>query len=276
MSALRLQESSAQDEASTAWRWRVYVVGPEDVVARIERVEYILPTTFPSPVRVVEDRVSAFALEGITWDDFECVARVHVAGEEPEVLRRSIRLARDDDAVPATIDVRPGERRRRPPIDVGHGSERLTRSVLIYLGLVVVLTLLLLAAALADVVLPMRPEQRLLLVAVFAGAAGASIEALQAVLANAQGVSRAWLRFFLLRPFIGMLVAALIYLVVRGGFFTSSATPTDINAAGVAITGFIAGFSSARLTSRAQRTMASMFAVREAEAAGSVERGSGA
>jgi hypothetical protein len=198
MKALRLQESSAQDEASTAWRWRVYVVGPDDVVARIERVEYILPTTFPSPVRVVEDRVSAFALEGITWDDFECVARVHAAGEEPEVLRTSIRLARDDDTVPATIEVRPGERRRRPPIDVGQGSERLTRSVLIYLGIVVVLTLLLLAAALANVVLPMRPEQRLLLVAAFAGAAGAGIEALQAVLANAFGFSRAWLRFFLL------------------------------------------------------------------------------
>lgn len=261
MSALQLQEWSEADEGSSAWRWRVHLVGPADELERVERVDYILPTTFPAPLRTVTDRASAFALDGITWDDFECVARVHTGGEA-EVLRKRIRLPREDETLEAGIDTRSFDARSRRPLDIGHGGERLTRSVLMYLGLTSVVALLLLVAALADSVLPMSPEQQLLLVAAFSGAAGASVDALQAAieLAGGRGVSRSWLTFFLLRPFIGLLVAALIYLVIRGGLFSSAATPGDIRAIGVAITGFIAGFTSARLTSRLQRMVAAPMA----------------
>jgi transcription initiation factor IIF auxiliary subunit len=66
------------------YEWRVFVEDGEDVLDKIDHVEYLLHPTFPNPRRLVYDRQSRFALNGSGWGQFTIKIRVTYSNGEAE------------------------------------------------------------------------------------------------------------------------------------------------------------------------------------------------
>jgi hypothetical protein len=69
-------------------------------------------------------------------------------------------------------------------------------------------------------------EDRLLLLVFLAGAVGALLHALRALVSHAgnRDFIMSWLPFYFLWPFAGSMIAFVTYILIRGGFFSSTAT----------------------------------------------------
>ena len=52
------------------YQWRLFVDEPDDVLKKIKNVEYLLHETFPTPLRISNERQSKFALESSGWGSF--------------------------------------------------------------------------------------------------------------------------------------------------------------------------------------------------------------
>jgi transcription initiation factor IIF auxiliary subunit len=52
------------------YRWKIFVDEDDEVLDKIESVEYLLHETFPNPNRIIENRDSKFALETAGWGEF--------------------------------------------------------------------------------------------------------------------------------------------------------------------------------------------------------------
>lgn len=62
------------------WEWTIFVKAPEDVLEKIEYVEYTLHPTFPNPVRIVNQRGHgpyAFPLTTAGWGTFTVKVKVY-------------------------------------------------------------------------------------------------------------------------------------------------------------------------------------------------------
>lgn len=62
------------------WDWTIYVKGPEDVLEKIQYVEYTLHPTFPNPVRIISERglkPYAFPLSTSGWGTFTVKVKVY-------------------------------------------------------------------------------------------------------------------------------------------------------------------------------------------------------
>jgi hypothetical protein len=72
-------------------------------------------------------------------------------------------------------------------------------------------------------------EQRLLLLVMIAGALGAMLHALRSIgwYVGTRRLVRSWLPRYFLLPLVGATIALIMYVVIRGGFFSSSAPVKD-------------------------------------------------
>jgi len=52
------------------YKWEVFVDESDEVLDRIESVEYRLHKTFPDPVRTIDERESHFLLKSQGWGEF--------------------------------------------------------------------------------------------------------------------------------------------------------------------------------------------------------------
>lgn len=89
-------------------------------------------------------------------------------------------------------------------------------------------------------------ETRLILLIILMGALGAGVHLGTSFVyfAGRKELNREFIAWYLLRPFIGAALAVIFYLTFRGLFFTTGATPDDINLHGVlAIAGLVGMFS---------------------------------
>lgn len=70
------------------------------------------------------------------------------------------------------------------------------------------------------------PEVRLLLIVAMAGALGSTVHAFRSLYwyVGHRRLVRSWFAKYVLLPFVGSTLAIAFYLVIRGGFFTTSAT----------------------------------------------------
>jgi len=90
-------------------------------------------------------------------------------------------------------------------------------------------------------------EQRLLLMVLIAGALGSILHGLRSVgwYKGHRALIRSWVPSYLALPVIGSLVAFVFYMVVRGGFFSSQAAPSDTSPYAFAAVAALSGvFSS--------------------------------
>ncbi len=69
---------------------RIYLAADPDVLSTIDRVEYLLHSSFHNPRRVSTDRDHHFAIDIWTWGVFDIEVTVHFLTGEPKVLEHSV------------------------------------------------------------------------------------------------------------------------------------------------------------------------------------------
>jgi hypothetical protein len=75
------------------WAFHVVVQAREEVLNRIESVEYVLDPSYPNPVQVVTDRLSRFKLKELANGESTIRCEVRVKGQPDAVkLERYINL----------------------------------------------------------------------------------------------------------------------------------------------------------------------------------------
>jgi chromosome segregation ATPase len=77
------------------WDWTIFIKGPEDVLEKIEYVEYTLHPTFPNPVRIVNERGSdryAFPLSTSGWGTFTVKVKVYYDDGTYQKLAHSLKF----------------------------------------------------------------------------------------------------------------------------------------------------------------------------------------
>jgi hypothetical protein len=113
---------------------------------------------------------------------------------------------------------------------------------------------------------PMPPERTYLLIALVSGALGSYIHlttSFSDYVGNRQLVA-SWLWSYLLRPFIGMALAVIMYFVVRGGLILPSTSAESLSPYGVAAIGALAGMFSKQATDKLREVFENLFRTEEA------------
>lgn len=104
-------------------------------------------------------------------------------------------------------------------------------------------------------------ETRYLVIAMLAGALGSYIHLATSFgdfVGNRQLVS-SWQWWYLLRPFIGMTLALIMYFVVRGGLIGGSASAQSLSPYGVAAVAGLSGLFSKQATDKLRETFETLF-----------------
>lgn len=113
----------------------------------------------------------------------------------------------------------------------------------------------------------LNAESRLFFVTLMAGAIGSYVHAVTSFvsyLGNRQ-LKRTWIMWYMMRPFIGMGLALIIYLVIRGGLFTGAAGADSVNTFGVAAIAGLAGMFSKQAIDKLRELFDNVFATRSLE-----------
>lgn len=58
------------------WKWEIWIDASDEHLDKIDYVVYTLHSTFPNPVRQVNDRASRFKLNADGWGTFTIYARI--------------------------------------------------------------------------------------------------------------------------------------------------------------------------------------------------------
>jgi hypothetical protein len=104
-------------------------------------------------------------------------------------------------------------------------------------------------------------ERRFILIVVLAGALGSYIHAATSFvdyLGNRKFV-KSWTWWYLLRPFIGIALALLIYFAVRGGLISASTGAKELSPYGVAAIAGMAGLFSKQATDKLREVFETLF-----------------
>jgi hypothetical protein len=105
------------------------------------------------------------------------------------------------------------------------------------------------------------PETRYLLVVIVAGALGSYIH-LATSFADYVGNRRlfsSWGWWYILRPFIGMALAIILYFVIRGGLISATGGAGNLNPYGVAAIAGMAGMFSKQATDKLREVFENLF-----------------
>lgn len=109
--------------------------------------------------------------------------------------------------------------------------------------------------------LSLQPETRYLLIVAVAGALGSYIH-LATSFADYVGNRRmvwSWGWWYVLRPFIGMALALILYFVVRGGLITGTGGAENLSPYGVAAIAGMAGMFSKQATDKLREVFENLF-----------------
>jgi hypothetical protein len=110
---------------------------------------------------------------------------------------------------------------------------------------------------------PLWIETRYLLISAVAGALGSYIH-LATSFADFLGnrrLSTCWAWWYILRPFIGMALALVMYFVIRGGLISGNAAAQNLSPYGVAAIAGLAGMFSKQATDKLREVFDNLFRV---------------
>jgi hypothetical protein len=105
------------------------------------------------------------------------------------------------------------------------------------------------------------PEGAFLLLVILFGAIGAYIHAATSFVdyAGNRKFTASWIWWYLLRPFVGMALALIFYVTIRGGFFAQEAQTEDVNPFGIAALAGLSGLFSKQATDKLREVFDTMF-----------------
>lgn len=84
--------NTAKPTGDDRYDWEIHVEAPDEVLDRIDRVDYVLHETFPEPVRRREDRDSGFSLTSNGWGEFVIGVLLHLRDGDIAKLWHPLRL----------------------------------------------------------------------------------------------------------------------------------------------------------------------------------------
>jgi hypothetical protein len=104
-------------------------------------------------------------------------------------------------------------------------------------------------------------DARLLLLVMIAGGIGSFIHAATsfADFVGNERLSTNWMWWYILRPFIGMALAAIFYVTIRAGFLTSAGQPSTMNVYGVSSMAGLVGMFSKQATDKLGEVFDTLF-----------------
>jgi peptidoglycan hydrolase-like protein with peptidoglycan-binding domain len=76
------------------FQWRVFMADPPERLGTVRSVEYRLHETFPDPIRIVEDRVSRFAIESSGWGEFWIFITIYLTDGSEENTQHWLDLSK--------------------------------------------------------------------------------------------------------------------------------------------------------------------------------------
>jgi transcription initiation factor IIF auxiliary subunit len=74
------------------YNWKVFVVGSQATLDKIEYVEYTLHPTFPDNVRISRNREDNFSLQSNGWGEFFIYLRIHLKNGKDLYTKYWLRL----------------------------------------------------------------------------------------------------------------------------------------------------------------------------------------
>ncbi|MCJ1885863.1 hypothetical protein LNN38_13495 [Pseudomonas sp. LA21] len=112
------------------------------------------------------------------------------------------------------------------------------------------------------------PDARLLVMVMAAGGLGSIVHVAKSFsdFVGNERFMTSWIWWYVLKPFIGMIVAMLLYLFIRGGFLTVSATgdETNVNLHGLMGMAVLAGMFAKQATDKLGEVFDTLFRTRRA------------
>lgn len=78
------------------WHWRVWLKGRASALNQVQRVVYQLHSTFPDPVREIDDREGSFGIDAEGWGGFTIHARVELKDGRRLRLKHNLTLRYPD------------------------------------------------------------------------------------------------------------------------------------------------------------------------------------
>jgi hypothetical protein len=107
----------------------------------------------------------------------------------------------------------------------------------------------------------MTVDARLMLTVMIAGGLGSFIHTATSFgdFVGNEKLTRSWLWWYILKPFIGMMLAVVFYLVVRGGFLSGGTSPNNLNLYGIAALAGMAGMFSKQATDKLSEVFNTLF-----------------
>jgi hypothetical protein len=120
--------------------------------------------------------------------------------------------------------------------------------------------------------LTLDPDAALLVLVVITGAFGSYVHAATsfADFVGNRTLATSWIWWYLLRLFIGVALAVIFYLAIRGGFLAAQADAASVNPYGVAALAGLVGMFSKQATDKLEETFTNLFRVEEGK--GDAER----
>jgi hypothetical protein len=112
---------------------------------------------------------------------------------------------------------------------------------------------------------PLWDEKRLLLLTLLGGALGGLIHALRSLAwyVGSRKLVRSWLGYYTSLPFVGALLAAAFYVVLRGGLFSGSTTIQDTSPFGFLAVSFLVGMFSTQAALKLKKVADTFFTAAE-------------
>jgi hypothetical protein len=113
--------------------------------------------------------------------------------------------------------------------------------------------------------LSLAPDSALLLLVVVTSALGSYVHAATsfATYVGNRALAMSWVWWYLLRVFIGIALAVLFYLAVRGGFLAAQAQTSDVNPYGIAALAGLVGLFSKQATDKLEEVFTTLFRVQD-------------
>jgi hypothetical protein len=104
-------------------------------------------------------------------------------------------------------------------------------------------------------------DVRLLMVVMLAGGLGSFVHTATSFgdFVGNEKLSRSWLWWYILKPFIGMVLAVIFYLVIRGGFLSTGADAGKLNIYGITALAGLAGMFSKQATDKLSEVFDALF-----------------
>ncbi|BBQ00661.1 hypothetical protein BSFA1_57890 [Burkholderia sp. SFA1] len=113
----------------------------------------------------------------------------------------------------------------------------------------------------ARLCLPFTIDTKLLLIVMVMGGLGSFVHTATSFgdFVGNKRLTTNWIWWYIMRPFLGMALAEIFYLAIRGGFLTVNSNATDINVYGIAAMSGLVGMFSKQATDKLSEVFNTLF-----------------